>query len=158
MLKELKEYVGDRSKLDEKSLENSFDTIRSKILFHNTTPNKIFSILTEKNMVTAFTGSESTISKTIGSSFELFGGNINGKIESLKENELIKQKWRASKWKRGHYSDVTIQLQTHDEKHCLLTLEQENVPKNEIEQTKKFWEESYWMRIMAVYGIMYEKK
>lgn len=158
MINEMKEYIGDKNQTDtSKKTENNFETLQSKILFHNVNPSYIYSILTEKNMVAAFTGSESTISKNIGSTFELYGGNINGKIELLKKDEIIRQKWRVSKWKKGHYSDVKIKLESHDN-HCLLTLEQQNVPKNEIEQTMRIWEESYWMRIMAIYGILYEKK
>lgn len=156
MINELRQSIGDDANNTLTKSKEEFETFNSIIHFQHVNPNRIYNILTKQQMVSAFTGVDSTMRKVIGSQFELYGGSINGKIENLIENTLIQLKWRFSTWRRGHYSDVSIHLESSNDLHTTIRLDQTNIPKSEIEKTKKSWDQSYWLKIMAIYGYMYE--
>ena len=43
------------------------------------------------------------LEKKVGSEFQLFNGNISGKIEALEENKKIVMAWRLKTWPAGNF-------------------------------------------------------
>lgn len=61
-------------------------------------------------MFVAFTNGSGRIDPVIGGTFEMFGGNVHGKILELEEPKKIVQDWRFKSWPDGVFSSNILAL------------------------------------------------
>jgi activator of HSP90 ATPase len=73
-------------------------------------PSEIYELLMESEKHSIITGAEAKISRKVGGKISAYEGYITGKNVELVEDKKIVQKWRASDWPDGHYSEVTFEL------------------------------------------------
>ncbi|CEI92049.1 hypothetical protein RMCBS344292_06323 [Rhizopus microsporus] len=90
------------------------------------------------------------LSKQIGSTFELFDGNVQGVLLDLVPNKQIRQTWRLKSWPKGHFSTVTINL-LNSQEGVTIHVNQTGVPAAEEESIKRNWVGYYWQSIQVYY-------
>lgn len=112
---------------------------------------EFYRVLTDANLLRAFTQSDVTVDPIVGGKFSLLGGNIEGKFTQLDINTCIKQEWRLKSWPAGHYSEVTITI-TEKEDSTYVTIKQSGIPKLELERTEEGWKRHYFESIKKVFG------
>lgn len=112
---------------------------------------EFYRVLVDVNLLRAFTQSEVTVDPTVGGKFSLLGGNILGKFTHLDTNKCIKQDWRLKSWPAEHYSQVTITI-TEKEDSTSVTIEQNGIPKLELDRTEEGWKRHYFESIKKVFG------
>ena len=116
------------------------------------TGQELYNVLTQKEMIQVFTCSEvKMLEAKNGAGFELLGGNIQGRYESLTPFTKIQQKWRLKTWPEGHFSDVEFTI-TQKSEDTELKLVQVNVPSTEIDQTRSGWSRYYFEAIRRNFG------
>ncbi len=124
--------------------------IRNSVAFVCTAPD-IYRTLTERELLSAFTGGSAESDAKPGGKFSLFGGQVVGSFVQLVPDKRIRQKWRFKTWPDGHYSDVTFDVDQKEE-NTLVTLTQTGVPITDLERTKDGWERYYWTSIKRTFG------
>ncbi|RKP13769.1 activator of Hsp90 ATPase [Piptocephalis cylindrospora] len=92
-----------------------------------------------------------TLSGAEGSDFELFDGNVVGKLDRVVPGKEITQTWRFRSWPAGHYSKVKITLDQKSDS-TTLTMEQTGVPVGEEESTRQNWRHYYFNGIKQAFG------
>lgn len=115
------------------------------------TSNDIYNVLTNINMVQAWSRSKAVIENKENGKFVLFDGNIEGEFLKLEQDKLIVQTWRLKSWPKDHYSKVTIDF-VNDNTGVTLNIVQNNVPKKEESCTKNNWNNYYWDAIRKTFG------
>ena len=84
----------------------------------NTTPQRLYAVLTDAKQFAAFTGMPAEIDARDGGACSLFGGLIGARNIELVPNQRVVQAWRSKSWDPGVYSIVSFELspkgtQTH---------------------------------------------
>eukprot|EP01095_Lingulamoeba_sp_RSL-Kostka_P003114 TRINITY_DN1400_c3_g1_i1.p1 TRINITY_DN1400_c3_g1~~TRINITY_DN1400_c3_g1_i1.p1 ORF type:complete len:373 (+),score=109.44 TRINITY_DN1400_c3_g1_i1:58-1176(+) len=115
---------------------------------------EIYECLIDSQRLSAFTGTDASISRDVGSKFKLFDGNIEGEIVELVPNGKIVQKWRFNSWPENHFSVVTLKFETVDNK-CKVTLKHGRIPSDDVQRTKEGWKNFFWRRIKGTFGYSY---
>ncbi|CAL8099736.1 unnamed protein product [Orchesella dallaii] len=110
-----------------------------------------FNALTRPEMFAAFTNGSGRIEPKVGGTFEMFGGNVHGKILDLKEPTVLVQEWRLKEWPDGHFSKVAFTILEKDDSTDI-TIEQTGIPKSALEKTKEGWERYYWDAMKRTFG------
>jgi len=110
-----------------------------------------FNALTRPEMFAAFTHGSGKIDPKVGGLFEMFGGNVHGKILEMREPEVIVQEWRLKEWPDGHFSKVTYTI-AEKEDSTKITIDQTGVPKSALDKTKEGWERYYWDAMKRTFG------
>ncbi|KAI8914948.1 activator of Hsp90 ATPase [Powellomyces hirtus] len=114
-------------------------------------PADIYETLLDKQRVQAWTRGKAEIGREVGSTFNLFDGNITGIIVELVPNKKIVQKWRLKTWPAGHHSTVEMEFVEGSDK-TTLKVTQSDVPASEKDITEKNWQNYYWNSIKATFG------
>ena len=120
-----------------------------------TTAAELYQTFTDPQRLTAFTRAPPRLFEGahIGGKFSLFGGNISGEFEELKEPTLIVQKWRLGTWVEGHFSRLEIKFDQNEADHVtLMRVEWSGVPIGEEEVVKRNWGEYYVRSIKTTFG------
>ncbi|KAH3672012.1 hypothetical protein WICMUC_004519 [Wickerhamomyces mucosus] len=120
----------------------------------NTTAEQLFITFLDKNRIGAWTRSQPDFqgeSLIEGSSFNLFGGNISGKILELIPNEKIRQSWRLNSWKKDHYAELEINIYQGDSETKLNVLFK-GIPIGEEEIVQSNFEDYYVRSIKITFG------
>lgn len=115
---------------------------------------EIYSALTQKQMISVFTGSAAQMSDEakVGEKFDILNGNIQGEFMELVPYTKIVQKWRLESWVPSeHYSTVEISMQQREDS-TQLSVSLKNVPAKEVENTRNGWKRYYWESIKRVFG------
>ncbi|GJD10604.1 Activator of 90 kDa heat shock protein ATPase homolog 1 [Galdieria sulphuraria] len=103
--------------------------------------------------IQAYTRQHAEISPQVNCAFSLLQGQITGTIVSLEPEKRIVQEWRMKDWPSGHYSRVTIELQSKAEEGLTrLHLIQESVPEDYAQQTEQGWRQHIFLPIKVVFG------
>jgi len=84
--------------------------------------------------------------------FELFGGVVSGKINSLSFPDSIKMEWRLKDWPSGHFSDVELKF-TESTSGTKLNLVQKFVPSESKQKTSEGWKRYYFLEIKRTLGL-----
>jgi len=111
----------------------------------------IYESLIDQRRVESYTQSPAKIEPRPGGSFEMYGGNISGTFIELVSKEKIVQKWRVSSWPEGHFSKVVMNLEDTPD-GCVLHLNQENVPREEVANIKQAWNLNVFERMRRLFG------
>ncbi|MFC1968703.1 SRPBCC domain-containing protein [Chloroflexota bacterium] len=80
-------------------------TIRQSITFR-AKPHDVYEALMDSDKHSKFIAGEAHISREIGGKFSAFDGYSEGVNIELVPDKQIAQRWRASDWPEGHYSQV----------------------------------------------------
>lgn len=115
------------------------------------TAEEFYRVLTDVNMLQAFTQNKVVVDPIVGGQFSLMGGNILGKFTYLEPNKCIKQTWRVKNWPMEHYSEVTINIEQKDD-FTEVNLIQNGVPRTDLERTEEGWKRFYFESIKRTFG------
>ncbi|KAJ3096368.1 hypothetical protein HDU97_005937 [Phlyctochytrium planicorne] len=112
---------------------------------------RLFECFTKEDQVKYWSRNNAKISAAAGSEFELFGGNITGKIVEFVPPTKVIQQWRLRSWPAGHFSTVTVTFEELSDS-TVLHLVQSNVPVGEKDTLLDNWNNYYWDAIKRSYG------
>lgn len=111
----------------------------------------LYRALTTRELMSAFTNSEVVCETDPPGNFSLYSGFVTGQFLELVPSKKIVQKWRLKSWPEGHYSEVTIELDSNGDT-TTMNLTQKNVPEKEFDNTQDGWSRHYWARIKQIFG------
>ncbi|KAL3873491.1 hypothetical protein ACJMK2_036601 [Sinanodonta woodiana] len=111
----------------------------------------LYNVLTDRELVQAFTGGPAILEVEKGGRFSLLNNYVTGEFVELVPEKKIVQKWRIKTWPDAHYSEVTFEFEQKDDK-TVLRLTQLGVPESEYDKTIDGWQMNYWGRIKQVFG------
>lgn len=114
-------------------------------------PNEIYNVLTQLELLRAFTNAPAQVNSSVGGKFSLFDGQISGEFVELVPDKKIVEKWRFRTWPEGHHSTVTIELKDEGDS-TNLTLNQIGIPSIEFDKTVDGWQRYYWEAIKRTFG------
>jgi activator of HSP90 ATPase len=114
-------------------------------------PDALFRAIVTEDQVKAYTQSDCKIDAKVGGEFSLFGGNVVGVFQELVPHEKIKQAWRFKHWPDGHFSTVTMTIESSSGV-TKLKLAQSGIPSKDVETTKNGWRSHQWERMKAIMG------
>lgn len=120
----------------------------------NTTAEQLYITMLEKNRLGAWTRSNPLFEGDFlkeGQDFELFGGNVEGKIVKLKTCEKIEQLWRLKTWKSGHFAKLSIDFYQGDSETKLNVLF-DGIPIGEEDAVQGNFEDYYIRSIKITFG------
>jgi len=109
-------------------------------------PHRIYQILLDAKLFTAFSGESATISPEAGGAFTLFGGKIEGRTIELVPDQRIVPAWRPSYWKPGAYTLVKFELTEHGSQTHVV-LDHTGFPEGQFASLSSGWKEHYWERL-----------
>ena len=125
-------------------------TIRQSVIF-KASLHEVYEALMDSKKHAKFTGSEVQISRSVGSKFSVYGGDIQGINLELVPDQKIVQSWRYSDWPEGHYSKATFSLRGVPG-GTRLTFTQTRVPEEFYDDIKQGWHDYYWEPIKEMLG------
>src|SRR3990167_1895380 len=106
-------------------------------------PQDVYEAYTNARKHAEFTGGKTKFENKVGGKFDIWGGELTGENMELVKGKKIIQKWRASDWPEGHFSDFTINLESGND-GTRLVLVQENVPDDKADDIDDGWHQYYW--------------
>ncbi len=119
-------------------------TIVQKVVFKNTSPEKVYDLYMNAKQHSFVTGAPAKISNKVGASFSAHGSYISGKNLFLVKNELIVQTWRAESWTSKDQDSIFIIALEKKENDVILNATHANVPASAEASLKKGWFDHYW--------------
>ncbi|RKP20310.1 activator of Hsp90 ATPase [Rozella allomycis CSF55] len=111
----------------------------------------LFDCFTNAQRIAAWTRSPAEFTLKNESAFKLFNGNIMGKLLSFEHNKSITLQWRLKTWPVNHFSVATLNILPGSDS-TVLKLHQKNVPRSELETTRKNWQSYYFDSIKRTFG------
>ena len=115
------------------------------------TAEEFYRVLTDANLLQAFTQNKVVVDPVVGGKFSLLDGNIVGKFTYLEPNKCIKQNWRVKNWPMEHYSEVTINIDQKED-FTEVSIAQNGVPRTDLERTEEGWKRFYFESIKRTFG------
>jgi len=115
------------------------------------TPERIYEILLDSKLFTAFSGLPAEVSAAAGGRFSMFRGQIEGRNIELVPGQRIVQAWRPAHWDPGVYSIVRFELRGH-EASTHVVLDHTGFPEGDAESLGSGWKEHYWDRLTKYLG------
>lgn len=112
---------------------------------------QLYNALTDPQLVEIWTRSRPELSREVGSSYSLFGGNITGKIQTLEPNKRIVVTWRLKSWKPEHYATINFSFQQRST-DTVMNVEWDGIPVGQEEVVKSNFTEYYVNPIMMSFG------
>ena len=106
-------------------------------------PQEVYEAFVDAKKHGEFTGARVKFDAKVGGKFDIWGGELTGENVELVQGKKIVQKWRASDWPEGHFSDLTINLESENDE-TRLVLVQEYVPDDKADEIDDGWHEYYW--------------
>lgn len=119
--------------------------------FFTTTAEQIYITFLDKSRVAAWTRAPPNIEDKEGTSFQLFNGNIEGKILKLEPFNRIEMLWRLKDWKSGFYTKLIIKL-NQLETETKMDVYFEGIPIGEEEKVEDNFKEYYIKAIKLTFG------
>ncbi|TSA46032.1 hypothetical protein D4R52_01375 [bacterium] len=117
-------------------------TIKQSVVLKGS-PHQVYEMLMDEKIHAAFTGAGAKISRKKGGKFTAWDDYIEGTNLELVPDEKIVQKWRASDWPEGEYSEATFEMEK-TKGGTKLTFTQTGMPDGNYADIKKGWVEFYW--------------
>ena len=106
-------------------------------------PQEVYEAFVDAKKHGEFTGAKVKFDAKVGGKFDIWGGELTGENVEFVKGKKIVQKWRASDWPEGHFSDLTINLESENDE-TRLVLVQEYVPDDKADEIDDGWHEYYW--------------
>ena len=107
---------------------------------------RIYEILLDSKLFSAFSGQAATVSPEAGGAFALFGGVIVGRNIELVPDQRIVQAWRPTYWEPGVYSLVKFELKAQASQTRVI-LDHTGFPEGLFASLSSGWKEHYWERL-----------
>ncbi|KAI8064217.1 activator of Hsp90 ATPase [Gongronella butleri] len=126
-------------------------TTLDEVVDFQTSAHELYETLLDPQRVMAWTRGPAKISRDIDSPYEMFNGNVSGKILELVPDKKIVQSWRLGNWPAGHYSTVTFEFDQGSD-GTQLRVKQTGVPLGEEDTTRNNWNGYYWRAIKQTFG------
>jgi activator of HSP90 ATPase len=117
-------------------------TIHQEIDF-NAPPERIYKILLDAKLFSAFTKGPAQIEPQAGAPFKLFGNRIEGRNVELEQNRRIVQAWRSASWAPGVYSIVKFEL-TARGAGTKIVFDHAGFTEDQWEHLNEGWRTNYW--------------
>lgn len=109
-------------------------------------PEDVYACLTNPFTINLWSGLPAKMEAVEGSEFEMFDGDIAGKILKLETNKLVQQEWYFGE--QDEASVVTLKI--HEDKNGVsLELRHSNIPDEAYDDITKGWKEYYLGRIKS---------
>jgi activator of HSP90 ATPase len=109
-------------------------------------PRRIYEILLDTKLFSAFSGEPATISPEAGGTFAMFGEKILGRNVELVPDQRIVQAWRPAYWEPGIYSLVKFELKAQTSQTRVI-LDHTGFPEGLFASLSSGWKEHYWERL-----------
>ena len=119
-------------------------TITQKVVFKNTTPEKLYDLYMDAKLHSLLTGAPAKITKKVGSSFTAHGDYIKGKNLHLIPGKHIVQSWRGKDWKKSDLDSIFMLQFEKQGKDAVLNMVHANIPDDEADGIKSGWTDYYW--------------
>eukprot|EP01054_Gregarina_sp_Poly1_P004973 Gregarina_sp_Poly_1__4972@NODE_2636_length_1890_cov_565_399890_g1672_i0_p2_GENE_NODE_2636_length_1890_cov_565_399890_g1672_i0NODE_2636_length_1890_cov_565_399890_g1672_i0_p2_ORF_typecomplete_len146_score22_97AHSA1/PF08327_11/3_2e08_NODE_2636_length_1890_cov_565_399890_g1672_i0152589 len=117
------------------------------------------SLATQEGLSRLALGKETKFPEEVGAHFSLLGGELFGKIEALKPNELVQLQLKRRGWTAASHVQIELSPYNGREDRTLVHLIHSDVPiapnatelatQNEI---KAMWESQFWDVLDKVFG------
>lgn len=104
-------------------------------------PEDVYSALTNAFAIELWTGYKAVMEPVIGSEFEMWEGDICGRIVNLVPNELIEQEWYFGEQDEG--SIVTIKIMPRGKNKASINISHINIPDEAFEDISEGWTDTY---------------
>ncbi len=117
--------------------------IKQTVQFDGVSPEEVYDALMSSKKHADFTGAAANIENKVGGKVSAWDGYIDATNLELQPGRKIVQKWRASEWPEGEWSQATFELKANGD-GTELTFEQTGVPDKFVSEIDKGWHESYW--------------
>lgn len=105
---------------------------------------KVWQALTDPLEIDGWGAGPAKMDGKVGTSFELWGGDIHGKNTGIIKNENLVQDWFGGNWSEA--SKVSISLKTDGDK-TIVDLVHKNIPDDEAEDIDDGWNRYYFGEI-----------
>jgi activator of HSP90 ATPase len=119
-------------------------TIVQKVVFKNTTPQKLYELYMDAKLHSSIAGSPAKITKKEGSPFSAHGNYITGKNLHLVPGKLIVQTWRTAEWDKSVLDSVFSMSFEQKGKDTVLHAVHSNIPDKSVKSIDKGWHDHYW--------------
>lgn len=116
--------------------------IKQTVIF-DVSPRAVYEAYVDAKKHAEFSGANVKFEPKTGGKFDIWDGQIVGENVKLIPAKRIVQKWRASDWPEGHFSDLKLDL-FPDGNGTRLKLTQTNVPDDKYKDVSSGWDEYYW--------------
>lgn len=126
------------------------DTIRLELTL-NSSPEDVFSALTQSARFAEMTGQPAEIDATEGGAFVRFGDQVTGRIIQLVPGKRLVEAWRVSPWPEGKYSVVSFEI-SPAETGSRLVLEHDDYPADNRDHLEAGWKKMYLNPLAAYLG------
>jgi len=123
-------------------------TIKMKSKF-DAPPHEVFNAHFDAPRLSVCTGSPCDIKSVEGSTFAMYGGQVQGKVVKIESTKKFIQQWRFRNWPEGHFSTVTMEF-TAENYGTLLTMTQTGVPSEDSDRVKEGWNDNLWRRLKSM--------
>jgi len=114
-------------------------------------PERLYEILTDDQLVRAWTNGSGKMDARPGGAFSLLGDQITGTFDSVSENKELVMKWRLKKYPQNHFANVSMKLRDQSDSTDLV-ISASNVPAEFLEETKVGFERYYTQSIGRTFG------
>lgn len=114
-------------------------------------PDRLFEILSDPQLVQAWTNSSVKYNFAENGEFALFGGNITGSFVKIVPNKEIEFKWRMKKYPEGHFARVKFILRDQNDSTDLV-IEATDVPEEHYDETSNGFTRYYMQNIGRTFG------
>jgi activator of HSP90 ATPase len=119
-------------------------TLTQRVVFKNTTPEKLYSLYMNAKMHAESTGAPAKISDKEEASYSVSGGYIVGKNLKLVKNKMIVQTRHASDWADSDLDSIFMLNFEQKGKNAILNMVHANIPDKHADGIKKGWDTYYW--------------
>jgi activator of HSP90 ATPase len=106
-------------------------------------PQRIYEILLDSKLFSAFSGEPAEIGREEGNVFSMFGGVIVGRNVELVPGQRIVQAWRPTYWSPGIYSIVRFKLKSRGSDTTVI-LDHTGFPEGDFASLNYGWGLKYW--------------
>jgi activator of HSP90 ATPase len=110
-------------------------------------PQRLYTILLDQKLFSAFSGMPATIDPSPGGTFSLFSGMIGGRNVELVANQRIVQAWRPASWDPGVYSMIHFELRQRAG-GTALAFDHTGFPAGDYNHLDWGWHNHYWGPLM----------
>jgi activator of HSP90 ATPase len=121
------------------------NTISQIVIITGASPHELYEIFMDEAKHAKLVNSTAKVSRDIGGKFEIYDDYIDGTNIELIQDKKIVQNWRGEEdcWPSEHYSKLTITFEKEKD-GTRVTLSQEGVPEECIDDFDRGWYEFYW--------------
>lgn len=135
----------------EPGISRSAEAIHQEVTF-KVGPARVYEALLDEAQFARVTGGQPTsIDRTAGGAFSLFGARIKGRTVELVPNARIVQAWRSEGWEPGVYSIVRFELKAEGT-GTRLVFDHTGFPVGQADHLASGWKSNYWDPLTHFFG------